>query len=137
MRQCRAPREGHVRTGAREDNPRCDKEGPDGGQGRIVTSGAATARAPNIMTDNLHTVWATGGLLGIRCAACDHRAILSPAELPVIRRGNMTRLRDLKLRCGHCGIRGQAPDQFVLYLPLDREEGDRFMRGHDLRSATT
>ena len=32
--------------------------------------------------------------------------VLSPAELPIIRRGNMTRLRDLKLRCGQCGVRG-------------------------------
>lgn len=87
------------------------------------------------MVDNLHTVWTTGELLGVRCAECDHRAVLSQTELPTIRRGNMTRLRDLKLRCGHCGIRGQAPDQFMLYLPLDREEADRFMRGADVRTA--
>jgi hypothetical protein len=83
------------------------------------------------MTDNLHTVWMTGELLGIRCVACDHRAMLSPAELPAIRRDNMTRLRDLKLRCGHCGARGRAPDQFTLYLPLDREQADGFLRGYE------
>jgi hypothetical protein len=85
--------------------------------------------------DNLHTVWATGGLLGILCVACDHRAVLAPSELPFIRRGNMTRLRDLKLRCGHCGSGGQAPDLFTLYLPPDRQEADRFMRGHEVRAA--
>ena len=88
------------------------------------------------MVDNLHTVWATAALLGIRCAACDHRAVLSSAELPIIRRGNMTRLRDLKLRCGHCGARGQAPAQFTLHLPLDRDAAAGFMRGDDAGAAT-
>jgi len=55
------------------------------------------------MPDTLHTVWSLGALLGIHCAACDHRAVLSAVELPAIRPGNTTRLRDLKLRCGHCG----------------------------------
>lgn len=87
------------------------------------------------MDDNLHTVWSHGALLGVRCVACDHRAVLSAAELPTIRRGNMTRLRDLKLRCGSCGARGQAPEQFGLYLPPDREAADRFMRGDDGRAA--
>jgi hypothetical protein len=58
------------------------------------------------MNDTLHTVWTTGALLGIRCAACDHQTVLSPAELPALRRDNLTRLRDLRLRCG---ARGQAP----------------------------
>ena len=40
------------------------------------------------MSDTLDTVWATGALLGVRCHGCDHRAVLSPAELPPIRRGN-------------------------------------------------
>jgi DNA-directed RNA polymerase subunit RPC12/RpoP len=88
------------------------------------------------MTSTLHHVWATAELLGIRCAACDHRAVLSPAELPIIRRGNMTRLRDLKLRCGHCGARGQAPHQFALCMPEDREAADGFMRGGDVGGAT-
>ena len=88
------------------------------------------------MPASLHSVWATAELLGIRCAACDHHAVLSPAELPTIRRGNMTRLRDLKLRCGHCGVRGQAPQQFTLHLPPDREAADGFMRGDDAGAAT-
>jgi hypothetical protein len=87
------------------------------------------------MPDTLHTVWATGDLLGIRCTACDHRAVLSSTELPVIRRGNKTRLRDLRLRCGHCGGRGQAPEQFTLYMPVDREEAADFMRGEDVTAA--
>ncbi len=88
------------------------------------------------MADTLHTVWTTGELLGLRCAACDHRAVLSPAELPTIRRGNTKRLRDLKLRCSHCGVRGQAPDQFTLILPPDQDAADRFMRGDDAGTAT-
>ena len=84
------------------------------------------------MSDTLHTVWSTGALLGIQCSACDHRAVLSPAELPAIRRGNMTRLRDLKLRCGHCSFSGQAPDQFTLYLPPDREVAERFLQGGEV-----
>ena len=67
------------------------------------------------MADTLQTAWTDGARLGIRCAACDHRAVLGPAELTTIRRGNMTRLRDLKLRCGHCSFSGHAPDQFALY----------------------
>jgi hypothetical protein len=87
------------------------------------------------MPDTLHTVWSTGALLGIRCAACDHRAVLSAAELPAIRRENMTRLRDLKLRCGHCGVRGQAPGEFTLFMPADRDEAVEFMRGKDVQVA--
>lgn len=89
------------------------------------------------MSDTLHTVWSTGALLGIRCHGCDHRAVLSPVELPTIRRGNTTRLRDLKLRCGHCAVRGQAPEQFGLFLPPDQEGADRFLRGLDVRAAVT
>jgi hypothetical protein len=84
------------------------------------------------MADTLHTVWSTGALLGIRCGACDHRAVLGEAQLQTIRRGNTTRLRDLKLRCGHCGGRGQALDRFTLFLPRDREAADQFMRGADV-----
>jgi hypothetical protein len=47
----------------------------------------------------------------------------------------MTRLRDLKLRCGHCGVRGQAPEQFTLYLPDGDDQANRFMRGNDVRAA--
>jgi hypothetical protein len=74
-------------------------------------------------------------LLGIRCAACDHRAVLSPTELPIIRRDNLTRLRDLRLRCGHCGARGQAPVEFTLFMPSNRDEAAEFMRGKDARVA--
>jgi hypothetical protein len=35
------------------------------------------------MPDTLHTVWAAGGLLGIACLGCDHRAV-GVAELPGI-----------------------------------------------------
>lgn len=87
------------------------------------------------MPDTLHTVWCSGSLLGIRCAACDHRAVLSAAELPTIRRANTTRLRDLKLRCGHCGGRGQAPEQFTLYVPSDQTDAAEFMRGKDVKAA--
>lgn len=87
------------------------------------------------MPDTLRTVWFSGALLGVRCSACDNRAVLSAAGLPTIRRGNMTRLRDLKLRCGHCGVRGQSPEQFALYMPDGDDQADRFMRGNEVRAA--
>jgi len=83
------------------------------------------------MSVTLHTVWSTGELLGVVCFGCDHRAVLNPAELPGIRRANMTRLRDLKLRCAHCSVRGQAPEQFLVFVPPDQEAADRFVRGRD------
>lgn len=52
------------------------------------------------LPDTLHTVWSSGALLGIRCTACDHRAVLSPAELPTIRRENTPRLRDINPALG-------------------------------------
>ena len=103
---------------------------------RTAAPSAAGVVASSIaMIDSLHTVWMLGELLGIRCVACDHRAVLSPTEFPEIRRANMTRLRDLKLRCGHCGVRGHEPDQFTLCMPEDREQADSFMRGHDAARA--
>jgi hypothetical protein len=87
------------------------------------------------MPDTLHTVWSSGALLGIRCAGCEYRAVLSPAELPTLRRDNPTRLRDLRLRCGHCGARGQAPVEFTLFMPGNRDEAAEFMRGKDVRVA--
>jgi hypothetical protein len=87
------------------------------------------------MPDTLHTVWSTGALLGIHCLGCDHRAVLGIAELPTIRRANMTRLRDLKLRCGLCHVRGQAPEEFALYLPDGQDQAERFLRGNDVRAA--
>jgi hypothetical protein len=81
------------------------------------------------MPDTLHTVWSTSKLLGVLCLGCDHRAVLGPAELPGIRRANMTRLRDLKLSCNHCHVRGQAPEQFKLFVPPDQDAADDFLRG--------
>jgi hypothetical protein len=83
------------------------------------------------MPDTLHTVWSTGELLGIHCLGCDHRAVLGRAELPTIRRANMMRLRDLKLCCGLCHVRGQAPEEFKLHVPPDQDAADRFIRGHN------
>jgi hypothetical protein len=51
------------------------------------------------------------------------------------RRCVATRLRDLHLRCGHCGARGQAPVDFTLFLPSNRDEAAEFMRGKDVRLA--
>jgi len=39
-------------------------------------------------------------------------------------------LRDLKLSFGHCHIRGRAPEQFKLLLPLDQDTADEVVRGH-------
>jgi hypothetical protein len=76
------------------------------------------------MADTLHVVWSTGALLGIRCAACDHRAVLSAVELPTIRRGNcaisscaagvvagVVRRRS-SLRCT-CRMTAKKPDGFM------------------------
>lgn len=83
------------------------------------------------MPHTLHTVWSTGELLGVLCLGCDHRVVLSAVELPGIRRANMTRLRDLQLRCGHCAVRGQAPEQFMLFVPPDQDAAEKFLRGRD------
>ena len=83
------------------------------------------------MTDNLHTVWMYGALLGLKCNACDHRAVLDEKTLPTIRRANMTRLRDLTLKCKSCGASGRGAEFWSMALPQDLEEAKRFLSGHD------
>jgi len=107
------------------------RPGPSAALGRQPPSRPTLPPCPTRSTP----FWSSGALLGIRCAAWDHRAVLSATELSTIRRGNATRLRDLRLRCGHCGERGQAPEQFTLYMPEDVDEADGFMRGKDVTTA--
>lgn len=83
------------------------------------------------MTDNLHTVWMSGELLGIVCKQCEHRAVLGPDRLPAIHRANMTRLRDLKLKCASCGASGKGADHWTMVMPADNEAAKRFLSGYD------
>ena len=83
------------------------------------------------MTDSLHTVWESGGFLGIVCKACDHRAVLDSSAMPIIRWNNMTPLRRLTLRCGSCGASGKGQEYWTMYLPKDVEQARRFISGFD------
>ena len=83
------------------------------------------------MTASLHTVWENGGFLGIVCKACDHRAVLDSSAMSIIRWNNMTPLRNLRLRCSSCGASGKGPEHWTMFLPLDVEQGQRFIRGYD------
>ena len=83
------------------------------------------------MTDSLHTVWTRGELLGVRCKQCDHRAVLDKARLPGIRRGNMTLLRSLTLRCQGCDANGKGADHWAMCTPKDTEDAKRFLSGYD------
>src|SRR4051812_36085516 len=78
-----------------------------------------------------------GGLLGIRCLSCDHRAVLDAEALPVIQRGNMTPLYSLNLACRACDRKGSGKDHWGMCTPFDREEADRFMRGYDIGKPAT
>jgi hypothetical protein len=40
-------------------------------------------------------------------------------------------LRDLKLVCAHCHVRGQVPEQFKLFVPPDQDAAEKFLRGRD------
>ena len=80
------------------------------------------------MADNLHIVWMSGELLGIRCKQCDHRAVLDSTKLPGIHRSNMTLLRNLTLRCQSCG---KGPDHWSMVTPADHEDAKRFLSGYD------
>ena len=83
------------------------------------------------MTDSLHTVWESGGFLGIVCKACDHRAVLDRSSMPIIRWKNMTPLRSLTLRCKFCGASGKGPEYWDMFLPVDEDQANRFVRGYD------
>ena len=65
------------------------------------------------------------------CKACGHRAALDKDKLR-IRRGNMTELRDLKLRCEKCETRGTALKEFEFYIPHDFDEAKAFLMGEPL-----
>ena len=98
---------------------------------RGTIEGALFRRGGSCVADSLHGAWIYGGRIGVRCNGCDHRAILTDTEVPTIRRGNMTLLRTLKLRCQRCAAGGTALDRFTLYLPANQEQADAFMRGSD------
>lgn len=84
-----------------------------------------------MMTDNFHTVYMAGEILGVHCNACGHRAVLDKQILPSIFKGNMERLRDLKLRCRNCGVAGNGVQEFSLYLPINLDDGKAFLSGHE------
>lgn len=81
---------------------------------------------------NMHGVWMCGGLLGVRCLGCDHRAVLDKQRHTFIRNGNMTELYNLKLRCAGCGLAGQGKAFWEMCTPFTREEADLFLRGRDI-----
>lgn len=55
---------------------------------------------------SLHQAWTHGHPVGIECTqpACRHRALL-PLDTIGAHRGNMTYIRDLRLKCTQCGGR--------------------------------
>jgi hypothetical protein len=44
----------------------------------------------------------------------------------------MTQLRDLRLRCEQCGVRGTALKEFDFYIPNDFDEAKAFLSGEPL-----
>jgi hypothetical protein len=50
---------------------------------------------------NLHGLARSGFPLGVACKTCGHRALLDHAKLDAFE-GNMTEIRELKLRCVEC-----------------------------------
>ena len=83
------------------------------------------------MPPNLHTVAGSVGVLCVHCKACEHRAALDKEGLP-IQRGDKTQLRDLRLRCESCGVRGTALKEFDFYIPQDFDEAKAFLMGEPL-----
>jgi hypothetical protein len=83
------------------------------------------------MLPNLHTVAMSDGVLCVHCKACGHRAALDKDKL-AIQRGNTTQLRDLRLRCERCGVRGTALKEFDFYIPNDFDEAKAFLSGEPL-----
>jgi hypothetical protein len=83
------------------------------------------------MLPNLQTVAVSVGVLCVHCKSCGHRAALDKERL-MLERGKMTQLRDLRLRCEHCGTRGTALKEFELYLPNDFDEAKAFLFGEPL-----
>lgn len=53
---------------------------------------------------NLHTLYSCAVPLYVECRGCHHRAALTDKDLPFLQ-GNMTMLKDIKLRCRTCGSR--------------------------------
>ena len=80
---------------------------------------------------NLHTVAVSDGVLCVHCKACGHRAALDKDGLRNSR-GNMTQLRDLRLRCEKCEARGTALKEFDFYIPHDFDEAKAFLMGEPL-----
>ena len=83
------------------------------------------------MVPNLHTVAVSTGILCVHCKSCGHRAALDKDKL-AIHHGNMTQLRDLRLRCETCDTRGSALKEFDFYIPHDFDEAKAFLAGEPL-----
>jgi hypothetical protein len=68
--------------------------------------------------DNLHGVEVYGHGLAVECTACGHRAVIT-----IGRRGDMTQIYDLKLRCQGCRTAGR----FKAWLPVSAAEATAFL----------
>ena len=88
-------------------------------------------------TTNCHAVWLHGGFLGVRCLACDHRAVLHKDQHEFFRQGNMTELYSLKLKCQGCGASGKGKEFWEMCTPFDKEEAERFLRGYNIGKPVT
>lgn len=77
--------------------------------------------------ENLHTLWMSDYPLGVYCAHCGHRSVLSQEKAGAMR-ADMTELRTLKFRCESCKRRyGTAVGgDVVLYLFSSNDEVDQF-----------
>lgn len=79
---------------------------------------------------NLHGLFLSGFPLGFACTTCGHRALLDAAKVGA-RDGNMTEIRELKLRCTECddtkfeGTIFSAQDQVDDFLAVMSKGGGR------------
>ena len=72
---------------------------------------------------NLHTADCYGQPLGVRCRACERRALV-PLDKIGAGRGNMTLLQSLPLTCSGCGGR-----EVELWLFVKRDEAEAWIDG--------
>ena len=79
---------------------------------------------------NLHGLAMSGFPLGVACRTCGHRALINAAKVGA-RDGNMTEIRELRLRCTECdgtpfeGTIFSAQDQVDDFLAVLSKGGGR------------
>lgn len=86
-----------------------------------------------MMLPNLHSVAMSIGVLCVHCKKCERRSALDKQNLAG-NYGDMTQLRDLRLRCEGCGTRGTALQEFDFYIPHDFDEAKAFLAGEPLEN---